>query len=39
MYGMPQQNPVAEDVRLEPISPYGSSKLMTETMLRDTAHA
>ncbi len=39
VYGMPQQNPVAEDARLEPISPYGSSKLMTEIMLRDTAHA
>ncbi len=39
VYGMPEQNPVAEDARLEPISPYGSSKLMTETMLRDTAHA
>lgn len=39
VYGMPQQNPVAEDARLEPISPYGSSRLMTETMLRDTAHA
>jgi UDP-glucose 4-epimerase len=39
VYGMPQQNPVAEDARLEPISPYGSSKLMTETMLRDTSHA
>ena len=39
VYGMPTQNPVAEDARLEPISPYGSSKLMTEIMLRDTAHA
>jgi UDP-glucose 4-epimerase len=39
VYGMPKQNPVAEDARLEPISPYGSSKLMTEIMLRDTAHA
>jgi UDP-glucose 4-epimerase len=39
VYGMPAQNPVAEDAPLEPISPYGSSKLMTETMLRDTAHA
>lgn len=39
VYGMPKQNPVSEDVRLEPISPYGSSKLMTEIMLRDTAHA
>ena len=24
---------------MKPISPYGSSKLMTEIMLRDTAHA
>jgi len=39
VYGMPKANPVAEDARLEPISPYGSSKLMTETMLRDTAMA
>ena len=34
VYGMPEENPVAEDARLEPISPYGSSKLMTEIMLR-----
>jgi UDP-glucose 4-epimerase len=39
VYGMPKQNPVSEDARLEPISPYGSSKLMTEIMLCDTAHA
>lgn len=39
VYGMPESNPVAEDARLEPISPYGSSKLMTEIMLKDTAHA
>ena len=39
VYGMPEVNPVAEDARLEPISPYGSSKLMTEIMLRDTAKA
>jgi UDP-glucose 4-epimerase len=39
IYGMPENNPVAEDARLEPISPYGSSKLMTEIMLRDTARA
>ena len=39
VYGMPEKNPVAEDARLEPISPYGSSKLMTEIMLRDTANA
>ncbi|MGB6347818.1 MAG: UDP-glucose 4-epimerase GalE [Methyloceanibacter sp.] len=39
VYGMPEQNPVAENARLEPISPYGSSKLMTEIMLRDVARA
>jgi len=39
VYGIPKVNPVTEDVTLEPISPYGSSKLMTETMLRDTAKA
>ena len=39
VYGMPQQNPVAEDAPLVPISPYGTSKLMTEWMLRDTARA
>jgi UDP-glucose 4-epimerase len=37
VYGMPEKNPVAEDARPEPISPYGLSKLMTELMLRDTA--
>jgi UDP-glucose 4-epimerase len=39
VYGMPERNPIAEEARLEPISPYGSSKLMTETMLRDAAKA
>jgi UDP-glucose 4-epimerase len=39
VYGMPEANPVGEDAKLEPISPYGSSKLMTEIMLRDTARA
>ena len=39
VYGMAEVNPVTEDARLEPISPYGSSKLMTEIMLRDTAKA
>jgi len=39
VYGMPQENPVAEDAPLVPISPYGTSKLMTEWMLRDTARA
>ena len=39
VYGMPKENPVAENAVLEPISPYGTSKLMTEWMLRDTARA
>ena len=39
VYGMPEENPVREDARLNPISPYGSSKLMTEMMLKDTAFA
>jgi len=39
VYGMPKENPVAEDALLLPISTYGTSKLMTELMLRDTAKA
>jgi UDP-glucose 4-epimerase len=39
VYGMPEENPVKEDAKLEPISPYGTSKLVTEWMLRDTATA
>jgi UDP-glucose 4-epimerase len=40
VYGNPAQVPVTEDTPAAPISPYGSSKLMTEIMLRDagTAH-
>jgi len=39
VYGMPETNPVAEDAPLRPMSPYGTSKLMTELMLADTAAA
>jgi UDP-glucose 4-epimerase len=39
VYGIAKVSPVTEDVELTPISPYGSSKLMTEIMLRDTAKA
>jgi UDP-glucose 4-epimerase len=39
VYGMPAVNPVSEDAPLNPISPYGASKLMTEWMLRDAAQA
>lgn len=39
VYGSPKENPVSETADLVPMSPYGSSKLMTEIMLRDTAVA
>jgi UDP-glucose 4-epimerase len=39
VYGMPAENPVSEDAPTVPISPYGSSKLMSEWMLRDAAFA
>jgi len=38
-YGAPEKVPVAEGDPTVPINPYGSSKLMTETMLRDVAAA
>ena len=39
VYGMPKEIPVREDAALAPMSPYGSSKLMTEIMLADTSRA
>jgi UDP-glucose 4-epimerase len=39
VYGNPKENPVTEAAALTPMSPYGSSKLMTEIMLADTAKA
>jgi UDP-glucose 4-epimerase len=39
VYGNPRENPVAEHAVLDPVSPYGRSKLMTEWMLADAARA
>ena len=39
VYGSVGSGPVVEDTVLMPESPYGRSKLMTETMLADTAAA
>jgi UDP-glucose 4-epimerase len=38
-YGLPEQVPVAETARTQPINPYGWSKLMTERMLADVSSA
>lgn len=40
VYGNPlTQGPISENAILNPMSPYGTSKLMTELMIRDTADA
>jgi UDP-glucose 4-epimerase len=39
VYGNPSKLPVSEDTPTLPISPYGSSKLMTEIILRDASNA
>jgi UDP-glucose 4-epimerase len=39
VYGIPEKVPVAEESPLQPINPYGTSKLVMEWMLRDTALA
>jgi UDP-glucose 4-epimerase len=39
VYGEPTVIPVPEDLPLDPVSPYGRSKLMTEWMLQDTGRA
>jgi len=38
-YGIPEQVPITETTRTQPINPYGWSKLMTERMLMDVAAA
>ncbi len=39
VYGMPPGGVAAEDSPTVPINPYGTSKLMSEWMLRDASHA
>jgi UDP-glucose 4-epimerase len=39
VYGNPTEIPVKEESLTQPISPYGWSKLMSETMLRDAGRA
>jgi UDP-glucose 4-epimerase len=39
VYGIPEDGRCSEDSPTAPINPYGSSKLMSEWMLRDTCHA
>src|SRR3982074_2777164 len=39
VYGNPDQVPVSQHAPTRPLSPYGSSKLMTEIMLHDVASA
>ena len=37
VYGVPERVPIREDAPTTPISPYGTSKLCTEFVLRDVA--
>lgn len=39
VYGLPEQVPIAEDSHLNPINPYGRTKLAMEWMLQDFAIA
>src|SRR5262252_1707049 len=39
VYGVPEKVPVSEDTPLNPMSPYGASKAMTERMLTDSSAA
>jgi UDP-glucose 4-epimerase len=39
VYGEPDEMPVSEETRPNPVSPYGRSKLMVEWMLEDARHA
>lgn len=39
VYGIPDTDKAYEDTPLQPINPYGASKMMTEMILRDTCNA
>lgn len=39
VYGQPEVNPITEDTTPQPLNPYGSSKLMSERIIRDYAVA
>lgn len=39
VYGIPETVPITEESRMQPINPYGWSKLMTERMLADATRA
>jgi UDP-glucose 4-epimerase len=39
VYGIPEKIPINEDVPLNPINPYGSSKAAVERILNDLSHA
>jgi len=39
VYGIPDTDKAYEDAPLQPINPYGASKMMTEMILRDTCKA
>lgn len=39
VYGSSKEDAISEDAILNPTSPYGRSKLMSENMIKDAAHA
>ncbi len=39
VYGQPETNPITEETVPQPLNPYGSSKLMSERLIRDYAVA